>query len=80
MYCPKYNCTNSPESAADKGLHLVFSVCATLGALGFAWTYFLVTDKPHSSLDDSQTIGSTGSLEDKGSIELGMAGKEQVQQ
>jgi len=40
----------APEHLVDKGLQLVFGVCAGLAAFGFIVTYFFVDDTPHDSL------------------------------
>lgn len=72
-YCPKFDCSGAPEAQVEKGLKLVFWVCSALGALGFAWTHFLINDKPHSSLDDSSvgTYDDNDSIVETGSVELG---------
>ena len=57
MYCPGHDCraSNTPE-LADKGIRVVFICCTVFAALGFLWTWALVTDKPDETLKEIESI------------------------
>ena len=42
---------DDPHGDINKGLQLTFGFCSFIGIIGWLWTYFLVSDKLHSSLN-----------------------------
>lgn len=57
MYCPGHDCrTSETPELADKGIRVVFICCTILAALGFLWTWALVTDKPDETLKEIESI------------------------
>ncbi|GAB5033602.1 inorganic phosphate [Nannochloropsis oceanica] len=59
MFCPGGNCRNTTDPGPqEKGIRVVFIACAVLSVIGFLWTWALVQDKPHASLEEVENIYS----------------------
>jgi len=57
MYCPGRDCHNTKDPVPqDRGIRVVFISCTILAALGFLWTWALVQEKPHASLEEVENL------------------------